>query len=120
MCPKIPLIAEGAVRGILFAPLVKEGTTGKLEAQRLNEAFLTSIWERRVCQTRAQQIPAAVEASQERFHTPLCGREVEAGHRGLVFDEFLNRIIRRGRVEAVLRAGLVGGEVVLGPWDRIE
>ena len=64
--------------------------------------------------------PAAVGASQERFRRPLWERGVEAGHRGLVFDEFLNRIIRRGRVEAVLRAGLVGGEVVLGPWDRIE
>jgi hypothetical protein len=48
-------------------------------------------------------------ASQERFRKPLCGRGVEAGHRGLVFDEFLNRIIHRGRVEACLRAGLVEG-----------
>ena len=51
-------------------------------------------------------------ASQEQFRIPLCGRGEEARHRGLVFDEFLNRIIHRGRVEVVLRAGLVGGELV--------
>ena len=33
----------------------------------MNEAFLGSVWKRRVCQTRAQQIPAAVWASQERL-----------------------------------------------------
>ncbi len=51
-------------------------------------------------------------ASQERFRRPKCGRGVEAGHHGLVFDEFLNSIIHKGSVEAVLRAGLVGGELV--------
>jgi hypothetical protein len=51
-------------------------------------------------------------ASQEQFRKPLCGRGEEARHRGLVFDEFLNRIIHRGRVEVVFRAGLVGGELV--------
>jgi hypothetical protein len=27
---RFPFIAKGAIRGILFTPLVKEGTTGKL------------------------------------------------------------------------------------------
>ena len=51
-------------------------------------------------------------ASQEQFRIPLCGRGEEARHSGLVFDKFLNHIIHRGRVEVVLRAGLVGGELV--------
>jgi hypothetical protein len=51
-------------------------------------------------------------ASQERFRKPLCGRGVEAGNHGLGFDEFLNSVIHRGKVEAVLKTGLVGGELV--------
>jgi hypothetical protein len=43
---------------------------------------------------------------------PYVPRGVEAGHRGLIFDEFLNRVIHRGRVQVVFRVGLVGGELV--------
>ena len=47
-------------------------------------------------------IPATVWASQERFRKPLCGRGVEGGRRGLIFDkllcDILNRVIHRGRI----------------------
>ena len=78
----------------------------------LYEAFLSPVGKRRVRQTRAQKIPAAVRASQERFRKPRCGRGVEAGQRGLVFDEFLDRIVHRSRIEDILRKRRVWGELV--------
>ena len=34
------LVTDRAVRGVFFAPLIKEGTAGELEANRLYESFL--------------------------------------------------------------------------------
>jgi hypothetical protein len=40
MTQRFSLVADRAVRGVFFAPLIKEGTARELEADRLYESFL--------------------------------------------------------------------------------
>jgi hypothetical protein len=40
MTQRFSLVTDRAVRGVFFAPLIKEGTAGELEADGLYESFL--------------------------------------------------------------------------------
>ncbi len=70
MTQRFSFVIDWAVRGVFFAPLIKEGTVGESEADGLYESFLGFLRELRAGQTRSQKIPAAVGASKKGFRDP--------------------------------------------------